>query len=108
LAAGQHDGVHQPAVVTGRAHRARHDRGAAEVGGEVAGALAFVPSPIQRSGRTGDLRRHAGSGDDQRLIIPPCLPAFAGCVGIEQTTSSPQAKCRYLGRRAEEYPQIWE
>jgi 2-iminobutanoate/2-iminopropanoate deaminase len=32
LAAGQHHGVHQSAVVARRAHRARHDRGAAEEG----------------------------------------------------------------------------
>ncbi len=42
LAAGQHDGVHQPALVARRADRARHDRGAAEVGGEVGHGCSAV------------------------------------------------------------------
>ena len=42
LAAGLHDGVHQPALVARRADRARHDRGAAEVGGEVAALVCAL------------------------------------------------------------------
>ena len=58
LAAGLDHGVHQPVVVAGRAHRARHDRGAAEEGLRDASAA----SRAHRRGRNPALfRRRDGA-----------------------------------------------
>ena len=60
----------------GRADRARHDRGAAEVGGEVAGALAIVLCPHKGSGRIGGLNLSLSASSPKTDFLWPSVAAF--------------------------------
>ena len=70
-----HDGVHQPAVVARRPHRARHDRGAAEVGGEVtADARRLLALPPPGGGRSAREASRVG------VNCASCHPTPARCL----------------------------
>ena len=85
LAAGQHHGVHQPAFVARRADRARHDRGAAEVGGEVA------LRPLLKALRPGVSKHgpHGATHAFETAATSPAMTRIARSAELPRSTPPP-------------------